>query len=403
MLVAATGVGAGDLATAAFTGHQLGVGIVWAVLLGAALKFVLNEGLTRWQLVTGQTLLEGAMLRLGWSAKIIFAIYFVLWSYFVGSALISACGAAGHAIFPVFADAITGKRAFGIAHSLAGLVLVFVGGFRLFESLMRVAISVMFVTVVATAVCIAPDWMAVGKGLVIPQIPPTADGTGLDWTLALIGGVGGTLTILCYGYWIREKGREDIAALPACRIDLAVAYGFTAIFGIAMVIIGSTIHIEGRGAQLIVVLADRLGDILGSTGRWLLLAGIWAALFSSLLGVWQAVPYLFADFWQLLRHNEPAKVNTQNRSYRGYLLLLATVPMLGLFRDFKQVQLIYSIFGSFFLPLLALVLLILNGQVAWVGKYRNRPVTIGLLLATLAIFLVIAAPKTWVAARLFLG
>ena len=38
LLVAATGVGAGDLATAAFTGSHLGPAVLWAVLVGAALK-----------------------------------------------------------------------------------------------------------------------------------------------------------------------------------------------------------------------------------------------------------------------------------------------------------------------------------------------------------------------------
>ena len=48
ILVTATGVGAGDLATAAFAGNKLGTAVLWAVLLGAFLKFVLNEGLMRW-------------------------------------------------------------------------------------------------------------------------------------------------------------------------------------------------------------------------------------------------------------------------------------------------------------------------------------------------------------------
>ena len=39
MLVAATGIGAGDLATAAFAGSKLGLAILWAVILGA---FFLN-------------------------------------------------------------------------------------------------------------------------------------------------------------------------------------------------------------------------------------------------------------------------------------------------------------------------------------------------------------------------
>jgi len=43
ILVAATGVSASDLATGAFTGSQLGMAVLWAVLVGAFLKFVLIE------------------------------------------------------------------------------------------------------------------------------------------------------------------------------------------------------------------------------------------------------------------------------------------------------------------------------------------------------------------------
>ena len=56
ILVAATGVGAGDLATGGFAGSKLGPAVLWAVACGALLKYVLTEGLTRWQLATGETL-----------------------------------------------------------------------------------------------------------------------------------------------------------------------------------------------------------------------------------------------------------------------------------------------------------------------------------------------------------
>ena len=65
ILVAATGIGAGDLATSAFTGRALGLTVLWAVVLGAFFKFVLNEGLARWQLATGRTLVEGCCDRFG--------------------------------------------------------------------------------------------------------------------------------------------------------------------------------------------------------------------------------------------------------------------------------------------------------------------------------------------------
>ena len=65
VLVAATGVGAGDLATGAFTGSKLGLAVLWVVLVGAGLKFILNEGLARWQLATGSPLLEGCVRHFG--------------------------------------------------------------------------------------------------------------------------------------------------------------------------------------------------------------------------------------------------------------------------------------------------------------------------------------------------
>lgn len=386
LLVAATGVGAGDLATAAFTANKLGVAILWAVLLGAFLKYVVNEGLARWQLATGETLLEGAILRLGRPVRYVFALYFFLWSFFVGSALMSACGVAFHAIVPIFPDPVTGKVVFGIGASLTGLGLVLAGGFRLFEKVMSVCIGIMFVTVLVTAVLLCESWTDVARGLLIPRIPH-AGGEGVGWTVALMGGVGGTLTVLCYGYWIREKGRSGPNDLATCRIDLATGYTMTALFGLGMVIIGSTIEVEGRGAGLIVSLANTLEEPLGATGRWAFLLGAFGAVFSSLLGVWQAVPYIFADFWRLVGPGGSDKVDTRNRAYRGFLFALALVPMLGLFFSFREIQRVYAVFGALFMPLLATALLMMNGRTDWVGeRFRNRPATTAVLGATVVLF-----------------
>jgi len=135
------------------------------------------------------------------------------------------------------------------------------------------------------------------------------------------------------------------------------------------------------------------------------LLGAWGAVFSSLFGVWQSVPYLFADFWGLVRRRRDSArgslgIDTRGPVYRGYLLALATIPLAGLFTTFERVQKLYAIFGALFMPMLAAALLVLNGRVAWVGhEYRNRPLTTALLLATLLLFassatLRCASPKT---------
>jgi len=387
-LLAATGVGAGDLAIASIAGSHLGLTVLWAVVIGGLLKFILTEGLTRWQLVTGQTFLEGVAHRLGHIVGWLFLPYLLLWSFFVGSALMSACGITLHAMIPLFNDAANGKIFFGVLSSLIGLGLVLAGGFRLFEKVMGICIGIMFVTVVITALLLWPGTKEVISGLLIPVIPD-AKGLGISWTVALIGGVGGTLTILCYGYWIREIGRKGTDAIKISRIDLAVGYSMTILFGLAMVIIGSTIEIEGRGANLLITLAASLEKPLGLWGRWLFLIGAFSAIFSSLLGVWQAVPYLFADIWGLFikRTNHTSSKNiTKSMPYRAYLFAIALIPMLGLLMSFKEVQKIYAVIGAIFIPILAVALLILNGKRAWMGKFTNRPLTIIMLLATLVFF-----------------
>jgi hypothetical protein len=81
MLVAATGVGAGDLLTDSLGGSKVGVSILWAAILGSVLKTFLNEGVARWQLATGITLLKG-WARLGAWLRYLFFIYLLGWSFF---------------------------------------------------------------------------------------------------------------------------------------------------------------------------------------------------------------------------------------------------------------------------------------------------------------------------------
>jgi len=388
-VVAATGVGAGDLITASLAGSTIGVVLVWAALGGAFIKFVLAEGIARWQMATGTTVLEGWVLRLGRWIQWAFFVYFVLWSYCVGGALINACGVAGVGLLPI-GDPQTSKIFWGIVHSVVGLALVWFGGFRIFQYAMSFLTAIMFVTVLSTVFLISPDWAAIGKTIFHPGLPKG----GTAWLLGVLGGIGGTVTLLSYSYWVREKKRAGRQGVKDCRLDLGIGYGLTAFFGAAMVIIGSRVTIEGKGATVALVLADQLARVLGPAGKWVFLLGFWGAVFSSLLGVWQSVPYIFADFLHLRRGiilDESRDQNiTKTKEYRGFLLALAVVPIHLLWFRVQQVQLVYAVMGAFFMPLLGLTLLLLNARQTWVGReFKNRWITNLLLVLILGFFLYI--------------
>ncbi len=385
ILVAATGVGAGDLATAAFTGNKLGTAVLWAVAVGAFFKFSLNEGLARFQLATQTTLLEHATQKLGRIFHLIFLLYLITWSFFVAAAIISACGVAGYALVQKTGllqglSAEQGKIYFGVAHSLAGCAFVWLGNFKTFERLMATLIGLMFICVLVSAILMIDSWQSVMTGFTL-SIPKFSSG-GLVYTVALMGGVGGTLTVLSYSYWMREAGRFREDALKTCRVDLAVSYTLTAFFGLAMVIIGSQVTIEGKGARLLVALTERISEQLGPALGLVFLIGAWGALFSSLLGVWQSVPYIFTDFWQTKRNSKPQSKEV-NSMQRGYLLALTFIPLLGLFFSFKEMQKLYAVLGAMFMPFLAVLLLIFNRR----HQLKNRALTNVFLVLLIFAFL----------------
>jgi Mn2+/Fe2+ NRAMP family transporter len=389
ILVATTGVGAGDLLTASIAGSKAGVAILWAAAVGSFMKWTLNEGIARWQMATDTTLLDGWVTRLGRWIQWVFLLYFIMWSFFVGGALVTACGVAAASILPL-GDPVLSKNTWSIVHSLAGLALVWLGGFVVFERLMEVFIALKFVAVLITAVVLVQDWQAVVQGLIVPRIPL---GT-LPWMLGVLGGVGGTVTLLSYGYWIREKGRSGEEGARICRIDLGVCYLLTALFGVAMIIIGSRIQLEGAGIRLAGQLADQLATVLGPWGRWIFLLGFWGAVFSSLLGVWQSAPYLMADFlWLRANRSSGSSLKSgsvdlkQTVAYRGFLVALAVVPLANLFLTVERIQLAYAVMGAMFMPLLAVTLLILNNQTRWVGpRFRNSWWINAVLVLTVLLF-----------------
>ena len=95
LVVAATGIGSGDVVAATVGGARYGVMLLWAIAVGAFFKFVLNEGIARWQLATGKTALEGWAEYLPDWVKWYFGVYLVLWTVFVVTAWVIAIALTG--------------------------------------------------------------------------------------------------------------------------------------------------------------------------------------------------------------------------------------------------------------------------------------------------------------------
>jgi Mn2+/Fe2+ NRAMP family transporter len=384
LVVAATGVGAADMVATLVAGSRYGYGLLWAVIVGVVMKIILVEGAGRYSLATGQTLFAGWRSLGSWTTWY-FGPYIMLWGLVYGATAMSSSAMPLAALFPGLS-----LTTWAVIMGLAGFVMVWFGRYLLFERISAALVGLMFLTVVGLAVIAMPNVGQMLAGLV-PRLPSGAG--GVMYTLALAGGVGGTITLAAYGYWLREKGWHDHAWMRVMRIDNTAAYVLTGIFVIAMMIVGAEvvraagIALSAGDAGLIdlhAVLRAQYGEVVGTA----FLVGFWAAAFSSLLGVWNGVSLMFADFLGSFRGlpQDHPDTRTGGRYFRFYLLWLTFPPMLLLLLE-RPIGLIvtYGVLGALFMPFLAVTLLgLLNGR-SIPRKWANRlHANVALALCTLA-------------------
>jgi len=371
LVVAATGVGAGDMVTSLTAGTEFGTILVWAIILGAALKFALTEGLGRWFMATRTTVLDG-WRSMGWWATGYFMVYLALVTFFFGAAAPSASALATTAMFP----GVMPLWAWAVLHSVIfGFLICVIGRYGLFERVMEVFVGLMFVTVVGLAILLVPNVGALTMGTVLPRMPEGS----LPFVLAVIGGVGGTFTLVSYTYWVRERGWRRPGWIPMMRTDLGVGYIATGIFMVAMLVIGAEL-LFASGASIqdeggLVELSDPIAERFGLVASWLFLVGFWAAATSSITGAWNGGAYLFGDLVRTIRRVPEEEgeeyLSEKGFFFRAFLVWITFPPMLLLtFDEPVLIVIIYASLGAFFMPFLAITLIwLLNRRVG--REYRS--------------------------------
>lgn len=391
IVVAATGVGTADLITSIVIGTQFGTTFIWAILVGSILKYFLNEGVGRWHLASERTMVQGWQ-QLGKWATGYFGVYSIIWGFVYGATAASTSGMAMNAMFP----GVMPLWAWAMIHAIAGFLLIWFGKYQVFEKVMTALIGVMFVTIIGTAFLFLPSIGDFMYGLV-PRVP---EGSFM-LMMGLIGGVGGTITMASYGYWLAEKKWSGPKWVSTMRMDSKIAYILTGIFTIAGLIIGSQFlfgsGVNLRGDQGLIDLAGLLGQEFGTPMKWIFLVAFWSAAFSSLLGVWNGVPYLFADFVHTIRQKKDAPrrtVKATDKAYRFYLFWLTFPPMILLiFGKPVELVIIYGALGSLFMPFLAISLLVLLNSKKITEPLRNKALPNFVLVACVLMFVYLGAAE----------
>lgn len=384
LVIAAAGVGAGDMVSSLAAGSRYGTVLLWAIVIGAILKCAITEGIGRWYLATGQTPLAGILGLAGW-VKWYVGAYLIALMFIYGAAVTSATALGLNGMMPALS--IT---QWAVITGIVSFALLLIGKYSFFENVMKLLAGVMFVTIVGAAALTAPGLGDIASGFTF-ALPAGS----LLYLLGLIGGVGATITLASYGYWMRDKGWHGSQWMSTMRLDVIVGYIMTPLFMMSMMVVGAAL-LFGTGEVLsgeegLVPLADTFADRFGEAARWLFLIGFFSATFTSVLGGWNGFSYLLADVVRISRgiSDDHAKEHTSERSpmFRLGLVWSAFPPMLlFLFDQPVLLVIIYAAMGAVFMPFFSVTLLVMLNSRRVPAAFRNGWLSNGVLALSLLLF-----------------
>ncbi|MEQ8848240.1 Nramp family divalent metal transporter [Botrimarina sp.] len=323
-------IGSGEVILATRTGAVLGVGVLWAVVLGVALKYFIGLAGGWYTAATGEGQID-LLSRLPGPKNAV--VWLVLVAQLAASVVSigSVSSAAG-----VFFSAITPLRAdvAGWMVALVAVAMAWVGEFKPLKIVMACLITVTLVGVVAIAAQVAPPLAELLAGLVptVPEVPAWAlakeDVSGSAWAemLPLLGwGAGGFASQVWYTYWImgagygataggrqgrpadverlRRLSDEEVDRLRGWRrvvtfdatVALVVGASVTSCFLIAGAGVLRPLELAPEGPGVATTLAEVFGGQWGSTGATLFLVGGAAALLSTQIAQITGWPMLLDD------------------------------------------------------------------------------------------------------------
>jgi Mn2+/Fe2+ NRAMP family transporter len=199
--------------------------------------------------------------------------------------------------------------------------------YRRTEKVILVLAGLLTLSILGLAVAARPSPFNLAKGVIGFSVPQTIGRfDAMFIVISMLGAVGGGLANLMYPYFIREKGWKRAEHRRLQQYDLILGILVLILLDLSVWIVGAEI-LHPRGIQVVDLnsLALILGETLGFLGTRLFYFGIFAALFSSIVGNGAAYGYLISDSLELMRTQKTDR--TRDTSYRWIAAWVTLSPL----------------------------------------------------------------------------
>jgi Mn2+/Fe2+ NRAMP family transporter len=365
-------IGPTDLVSNSAAGANFGYSLIWVSLVACITLFIVLEAMSRYVLVTGESLMAGYQRVGRWVVWMILG-FIVLRRHLSNLVHILVMGAALHMIAPI--GSTYSEQIWSALICAFGFGLIYWGRYPAVEWVSKPLLFIMGGCLILAAIGSRPDAAAIADGLLHPKLPES-DGfySPVLVAMALIGAAVGSTTTLKYTAFMYEKGWRDASYRHQQRRDLLFtslgSFAFAAIIQIAA---ASVLQPSGLQVDNLDDLAPLFEFTLGEWGRVTLGLCLWATVFSTYLGSNTGYALMATDIYHRVVTGRESR-GSSDPLFRGLVVWFCVSPMYVLWTSWKPIPVVLftaSIFLVLF-PVLLFVLLKITNDRTLLGEHVNN-------------------------------
>lgn len=376
LVVVLTWLGAGDIVETGVAGGNYGYALMWIIVVALVVRYLFVSLIAKYQLCNerGEGVVDG-LARL---------------SRFYPPALLVIAVVMGH-VYGAYMTVGNGEawaNLTGVGQTwqwatlwcVVALFLVFRPIFSRIEVLFLVLLALLAISFLGIAAWAGPDPAGILRGIFGFELPKQQGAyDALLVVIGMLGAVGGSLMNLVYPYFIEQKGWRGPAYRKLQTYDFLLGVVVMIVLDVAIWTVGAEL-LYGRGVHIddISDLSRLVSDQLGHGGRILFYLGVFAAVYTSIIG--HALGLGLLGTHAYLRWQ--AGDQPLNGDYRTHPLyrwiaiwilvspLVWTVPGMP---GFVRLTLLSNSAQVVLVPLLVTGLFCITASSKYIGeKYRNR-------------------------------
>jgi hypothetical protein len=267
-----------------------------------------------------------------------------------------------------------------IACNAVALALVFRPAYGPLETLFKLFLGLLSVSFIGSAIFVGASPLGVLQGLYRIEVPDAAGRFNpLLVGTAMIGAVGGSIMNLAYPYFLDAKGWRGPQYRRVQTYDLLLGIVAMVFLNLAVWTLGAELLYPDRQIHSLDDLPALVSTVLGEWGRALFYLGIFAAIYTSILGHATGLGMLGTHAWLRWRGDSATDTVTLQRHvmYRGIVLWSLVTPLVWTMPgmpDFVMLTLVANGAQVVIVPLIAGGLWRITASRKFIGdQFRARP------------------------------